>query len=311
VASRLGTFGGTVSGSAGRRCSTAKPRRWSSWVRWGCDAIGPCGNEVAGSVVNAPFRRHLSAPTRCGIGGVGRHRAGLSVGVPPDTIAPQAPHLKLLGAGPFPCLSNATTTARGTLKSASSDRYISVVNTDTAQWSRPDLLCLVAGLGVVAVEEQALLGSCDRRTAVGRSDYAVITRSCGWAGAPRGRGPPPARTCTPSAKAQKQRSLRPRSPEVGRDPQSTKFTEQHQLPRSDQRSDPQSTCRQHHWSTAAPQELDLLPGLLTVLARSDITGLKRIITLSAGATQFRGPGSESSPCLRSCPAGGFGDRHFE
>ena len=54
------------------------------------------------------------------------------------------------------------------------DRYISVVNTDTAQWSRPDLLCLVAGLGVVAVEERALLGSCDRRTAVGRRDYAVI-----------------------------------------------------------------------------------------------------------------------------------------
>ncbi len=53
------------------------------------------------------------------------------------------------------------------------DRYISVVNTDTAQWSRPDLLCLVAGLGVVAAEERALLGSCDRRTAVGR-DYAVI-----------------------------------------------------------------------------------------------------------------------------------------
>jgi hypothetical protein len=53
------------------------------------------------------------------------------------------------------------------------DRYISVVNTDTAQWSRPDLLCLVAGLGV-AVEERALLGSCDRRTAVGRRDYAVI-----------------------------------------------------------------------------------------------------------------------------------------
>ena len=53
------------------------------------------------------------------------------------------------------------------------DRYISVVNTDTAQWSRPDL-CLVAGLGVVAVEERALLGSCDRRTAVGRRDYAVI-----------------------------------------------------------------------------------------------------------------------------------------
>ena len=67
----------------------------------------------------------------------------------------------------------------GTLKSASSgfstaDRYISVVNTDTAQWSRPDLLCLVAGLGVVAVEERALVGSCDRRTAVGRRDYAVI-----------------------------------------------------------------------------------------------------------------------------------------
>jgi len=39
--------------------------------------------------------------------------AGLSVGVPPDTIAPQAPHLKLLGAGPFPCLSNTTTTERG------------------------------------------------------------------------------------------------------------------------------------------------------------------------------------------------------
>ena len=54
------------------------------------------------------------------------------------------------------------------------DRYISVVNTDTAQWSRSDLLCLVAGLGVVAVEERALLGSCDRRTAVGRRDYAVI-----------------------------------------------------------------------------------------------------------------------------------------
>ena len=54
------------------------------------------------------------------------------------------------------------------------DRYISVVNTDTAQWSRPDLLCPVAGLGVVAVEERALLGSCDRRTAVGRRDYAVI-----------------------------------------------------------------------------------------------------------------------------------------
>ena len=44
------------------------------------------------------------------------------------------------------------------------DRYISVVNTDTAQWSRPDLLCLVAGLGVVAIEERPLVGSCDRRT---------------------------------------------------------------------------------------------------------------------------------------------------
>jgi hypothetical protein len=129
------------------------------------------------------------------------------------------------------------------------DRYISVVNTDTAQWSRPDLLCLVAGLGVVAVEERALLGSCDRRTAVGRRDYAVIITLL-WLGR-RGRGPPPARTCTPSAKAQNQRSLRleagndapvgePRSPEVGRDPQSTKFTEQHQLPRSDQRGDPQA-----------------------------------------------------------------------
>src|SRR6476659_9133651 len=64
VASRLGTFGGTVSGIGGSRCSTATPRRWSCWVRWGCDAIGPCGNEVAGNVVNAPFRRHLSAPTR-------------------------------------------------------------------------------------------------------------------------------------------------------------------------------------------------------------------------------------------------------
>jgi len=53
------------------------------------------------------------------------------------------------------------------------DRYIPVV-TDTAQWWRPDLLCLVAGLGVVAVEERALLGSCDRRTAVGRRNYAVI-----------------------------------------------------------------------------------------------------------------------------------------
>ena len=53
------------------------------------------------------------------------------------------------------------------------DRYISVVNTDTAQWSRPDL-CLVAGLGVVAVEERALVCSCDRRTAVGRRNYAVI-----------------------------------------------------------------------------------------------------------------------------------------
>jgi hypothetical protein len=113
------------------------------------------------------------------------------------------------------------------------DGYISVVNTDTAQWSRPDLLCLVAGLGVVAVEERALLGSCDRRTAVGRRDYAVIITLL-WLGR-RGRGPPPARTCTPSAKAQKQRSLRleagndapvgePRSPEVG----------------SDQRGDPQA-----------------------------------------------------------------------
>jgi len=42
VASRLGTFGGPVSGIGGSRCSTAKPRRWSCWVRWGCDAIGPC-----------------------------------------------------------------------------------------------------------------------------------------------------------------------------------------------------------------------------------------------------------------------------
>jgi len=42
VASRLGTFGGPVSRIGGSRCSTAKPRRWSCWVRWGCDAIGPC-----------------------------------------------------------------------------------------------------------------------------------------------------------------------------------------------------------------------------------------------------------------------------
>jgi len=67
------------------------------------------------------------------------------------------------------------------------DRYISVVNTDTAQWSRPDLLCLVAGLGVVAVEERALLGSCDRRTAVGRRDYAVIITLL-WLG-PRAASP--------------------------------------------------------------------------------------------------------------------------
>ena len=66
------------------------------------------------------------------------------------------------------------------------DRYISVVNTDTAQWSRPDL-CLVAGLGVVAVEERALVGSCDRRTAVGRRDYAVIITLL-WLG-PRAASP--------------------------------------------------------------------------------------------------------------------------
>lgn len=59
----------------------------------------------------------------------------------------------------------------GTLKSASSGFS---TPTATSRSSRPDLLCLVAGLGVVAVEERALLGSCDRRTAVGRRDYAVI-----------------------------------------------------------------------------------------------------------------------------------------
>ena len=90
----------------------------------------------------------------------------------------KAPHLKLLGAGLFPCLSNATR-LHGDIEISivglqHADRYISVVNTDTAQWSRPDLLCLVAGRGVVAVEERELLGSCDRRTAVGRRDYAVI-----------------------------------------------------------------------------------------------------------------------------------------
>ena len=54
------------------------------------------------------------------------------------------------------------------------ERNDDCTGTLTAQWSRPDLLCLVAGLGVVAVEERALLGSCDRRTAVRRRDYAVI-----------------------------------------------------------------------------------------------------------------------------------------
>ena len=109
--------------------------------------------------------------------GVARHRAGLSVGVPPDTVAPQAPHLNCSVRG----LSRACRTQRrlhGDIEISivglqHADRYISVVNTDTAQWSRPDL-CLVAGLGVVAVEERALVGSCDRRTAVGRRDYAVI-----------------------------------------------------------------------------------------------------------------------------------------
>jgi len=131
------------------------------------------------------------------------------------------------------------------------DRYISVVNTDAAQWSRPDLLCLVAGLGVVAIEERALVGSCDRRTAVGRRDYAVIITLL-WLGrrAARPRATTGANAHT-VGKGTKQRSLRleagddaavgePRSPEVGRDPHSTKFTEQHQLPRSDQRGDPQA-----------------------------------------------------------------------
>jgi len=90
----------------------------------------------------------------------------------------KAPHLKLLGAG-LPSACRTQRRLHGDIEISivglqHADRYISVVNTDTAQWSRPDLLCLVAGLGVVAVEERALLGSCDRRTAVGRRDYAVI-----------------------------------------------------------------------------------------------------------------------------------------
>ena len=109
----------------------------------------------------------------------------------------------------------------------------------------------MAGLGVVAVEERALLGSCDRRTAVRRRDYAVIVTPL-WLGrrAARPRATTSANVHT-VGKAQKQRSLRleagndapvgePRSPEVGRDPHSTKFTEQHHLHRSDQRGDPQA-----------------------------------------------------------------------
>src|SRR6185369_16256219 len=177
------------------------------------------------------------------------------------------------------------------------DRYISVVNTDTAQWSRPDL-CLVAGLGVVAVEERALVGSCDRRTAVGRRNYAVIITLL-WLGrrAARPRATTP-RTSTPSAKAQKQRSLRL---EAGNDARSVSHDRQRPAGILSRRSSPNSTgcpdptsaaIRKHlppaPLVTPAPQELERLPGLLTVLARSDITGLKRIITLSAGATQFRG-----------------------
>ena len=41
VTSRLGTFGGTVAGIAGSRCSTARPRRCSRSDRPGCGATGP------------------------------------------------------------------------------------------------------------------------------------------------------------------------------------------------------------------------------------------------------------------------------
>jgi len=122
---------------------------------------------------------------------------------------------------------------------------------------------------------------------VGRRDYAVIITLL-WLGrrAARPRATTGANAHT-VGKGTKQRSLRleagndapvgePRSPEVGTS-----------CP------DPTSAAIRKHLPpaplvTAAPQELERLPGLLTVLARSDITGLKRIITLSAGATQSRG-----------------------
>ena len=81
---------------------------------------------------------------------------------------PETLHLKLLGAG-LSCACRTQRRLHGDIEISivglqQADRYISVVNTDTAPWSRPDLLCPVAGLGVVAVEERALVGSCDRRT---------------------------------------------------------------------------------------------------------------------------------------------------
>ena len=97
----LGTFGGTVSGIGGSRCSTAKSRRWSCSVRWGCDAIGPCGTRLQGVW-----------STRRSFGTCRRQRGEVSAGS--GVIGPaspsacrriqsphKGPHLKLPGAGPF------------------------------------------------------------------------------------------------------------------------------------------------------------------------------------------------------------------
>ena len=125
------------------------------------------------------MRRYLSAPTRL------RYRWGRSSSGRPlrrraaGYNRPTGPAPQTARCGAFPVLVERNDDCTGTLKSASSGFS---TPTATSRSSRPDLLCLVAGLGVVAVEERALLGSCDRRTAVGRRDYAVIITLL-WLGA--------------------------------------------------------------------------------------------------------------------------------
>src|SRR6476620_8190218 len=113
---------------------------------------------------------------------------------------PTGPAPQPARCGAFPVLVERNDDCTGTLKSASSGfstpTATSRSSTDTAQWSRPDL-CLVAGLGWGWWRSRS--GRYLVAVIVARRWADVTTRSrcCGWGRARRGRGPPPARTCTP------------------------------------------------------------------------------------------------------------------